>query len=88
MDYSTTEGQMKLAGDLLYAGLLGQALRDERPIPSWGETMDLFDEFSKQSDFSEQFVKMFDVYKETEWAKKLLEVTPSSESSDKKKVKK
>ena len=88
MDYTTTEGQIKLAADLLYSGMLGQAIRDEKPIPNWGESMDLFDVFSNQDDFGDQFKKMFDTYTATEWAKKLLEVeNPEEKTAGKKKAK-
>lgn len=86
LSWDSAEGMVKFTSDLFYAGLVGQAMRDQRQIPTWDQAMDLFDEYSLEDTFNEGCASIINSFLGTEWANKFMSVSSGGSESDKKKV--
>jgi len=57
----------KINVDLIYSGLLGEAVRNDKPIPEYGVAYDLHDAVAEQSDYSDQIQRVWDTYHASKW---------------------
>src|SRR4051812_12477015 len=69
MTASAGQNNITLASDIIYAGLYGEALRNEKPIPKYSDAVDLIDDLSETDNLSEQIESVWDVYNESKWGK-------------------
>lgn len=67
-----TQNQGKLLTDLIYSGIYGDCMRNEKPAPEYGEVYDLTDALSEEKDYSEQMDKVWKCYNESKWGKEYI----------------
>ena len=81
----STEGRLKAVCDLFFAGLAGNSIRSEKPILSYAECVDLFDELCLEPDFNDQVNAIWNCFNES--VKPLTEPNKTVEVKKKEKVK-
>lgn len=82
MDPTSKANEVKLIGDLFYSGLVGHALRNQKPAPTYAQAMDLFDLFSCEPTFIEENATIWGTWRQSKWGSDLIAV--GSESLKKK----
>ena len=78
---SSNNGKMFI--DLIYSGMLGDALRNEKPEPAYPEVYDLADKLTEEDNFQEQQAKVWEAYNQSKWGKEWM---AKIEAFNKKKV--
>lgn len=81
----STEGRLKAVCDLFFAGLAGHSIRNEKPVLSYPECVDLFDELCMEPDFNDQVNAIWNCFNES--VKPLTEPVKAEPIKKKEKVK-
>lgn len=85
---NATQNSAKIFTDLLFSGLMCEAVRNEKEIPEYGTAYDLLEVLSQEADYSEQTLKVWNTYHESKWGKefqdRLSELTKKKVEEDQK----
>lgn len=57
--------------NMVYAGVYGEATRNDNPPPLYDDVYNMVIELSKRDDYQEQSIKIQDCYNQTKWGKDL-----------------
>lgn len=66
---NATQNSAKIFTDLIFSGLMCEAVRNEQPIPEYGAAYDLLEILTSEEDYSEQTLKVWNTYHESKWGK-------------------
>lgn len=66
---NATDNNAKVLTDLIYSGLFGEAVRNEKPVPAYSDSVDLLDELANLENYAEQTEKIWNVYNESKFGK-------------------
>lgn len=64
---NATQNSAKVFTDLIYSGLLCEAVRNEKAIPDYGVAYDLLEVLTSEEDYNEQTLKIWNTYNESKW---------------------
>lgn len=64
-----TSNSAKVLTDLVYSGLFGEAMRNEKPVPAYSYAADILDELANQDDYDTQSENIWNVYNESKFGK-------------------
>lgn len=70
---NATPNPAKVLTDMIYAGMFGEAMRNEQPVPDYSDAVDLLDRLSEESDYKEQSIAIQKVYEESKFGKEFIE---------------
>jgi len=62
-----TDNPAKVFTDLVYSGLFGEAMRNEKPATEYGVAYDILDEISELDNYDEISGKIWDTYYQSKW---------------------
>lgn len=66
---NTNDNNAKISTDLIYAGMFGEAMRNEKAVPEYTAAYDLHEELAEEDNYSEQLEKVWTVYNESKYGK-------------------
>lgn len=66
------QNTIKLISELFHCGLFGNSIRNGEATLSMGETMDLFDKFGCEADFTDGCAKVWDAWSQSKWGSELI----------------
>lgn len=72
MDPMSKENHVKLMCDLFHCGIAGYQLRTRRPVTTYDQNMDLFDQFAAESDFKTDMELIWKTWGESKWGSELI----------------
>jgi hypothetical protein len=72
LDPLSPENHMKVISDLFYCGLYGWHLRNQAPVLSYAEAMDIFDKVAESPTFKEDQEKIWITYSQSKWGSELI----------------
>lgn len=68
-----TTNKHKIMVDMIYSGLFGDAMMNDRPPVKYGDVCILVERLHDQDDYVEQLAEVNRVYAESKWGKDLLD---------------
>lgn len=71
--FNHAENNAKLITDIIYAGLFGNAMREEQPLPPYSQAFDIHDEIAEKDDYDEVRMKIFNAFNESKYGGEFLQ---------------
>lgn len=67
---NTTANNVKMFADLIYSGMMNEAIFKDIPFPAWGDVYEIVELFQEEEDSAEQYEAIWQCFQQSRWGSK------------------